>query len=162
MWRHYLLSAIIILVLILLQGNSNLILLFLMASIIFYSFNYTIFWAVIAGYLLDLYSNYSFGLHLVCFLSIIIIIFFLTRNFINSRTWWAILSLFYGGIIFYNILFSGLSYILYKMNFNYYFFHLSLSDIIFQLVVCALFLVLGFYFKSFFKRYLLIYGMEKK
>jgi len=172
MWRRHLFISIIVYFLVLLQtsffytddwlGKFNLILLLLISSLFIYSFNYALIWAIICGYLLDVYSNLGFGLNIMGLLITVILINYLAKNVIYFRYRWAFFLLVFIAVIFFNIFISLISYILFKLNFDYYYLPFNLINILFQLIIDYLVISVILYFEKFFKHYLLIYDTNKK
>lgn len=170
MWRRHLFISIIVYILVLLQtsffytddwnGKINLILLLLMGILFVYSFNYALIWTIICGYLLDLYSNLGFGLYLLCFLATILLIRYLLKNIVYFRYQWAIFLLIFIGVFFFNSLMPLLSYIIYRINFDYNYLPFSIINIAYQLAVDYIVILLVLYSQKFFKRYLLIYDKK--
>lgn len=169
MWRRHLLISIIVYSLVLLQtsffytddwlGKFNLILLLLIGILFIYSFNYALIWTIVCGYLLDLYSNLGFGLNILSFLATILLIKYLVKNVIYFRYQWAFFLLVFIGVVFYNVFISLASYVLYKLNFDYYS-PFNLINILYQLAIDYVVILAMLYSQKFFKHYLLVYDSK--
>lgn len=171
MWRHHLLISIIVYILVLLQtsffytddwlGKINFILLLLISLLFIYSFNYALVWAIISGYLLDLYSNMGFGFNIVGLIITIVLINYLLKNVIYFRYRWAFILLVFIAVIFFNLFITFVSYLFFKLNFEYYYFSFNFINILFQLIIDFFVIFVILYFQKFFKHYLLIYDRKK-
>lgn len=139
-----------------LSGSSNLILssinlpiAFLVLSIRLFDFPLKLAFALMAGFILDVYSNLPFGSFMITFFLISISLDLLFYNFFTDRSLYSILVLSLIGITIYNFSFililSG-SYLLgfsdFLINQNYIWSYLL------QLLVNGFIITVGFYLSN--------------
>ncbi|OQA36601.1 MAG: hypothetical protein BWY53_00459 [Parcubacteria group bacterium ADurb.Bin326] len=151
-------AATIIIVLghVALSGSSNPILssinlpiAFLVLSIRLFDFPFKLAFALLAGFILDVYSNLPFGSFMITFFLISISLDVLFYNFFTDRSLYSILVLSLIGITIYNFSFililSG-SYLLgfsdFLVNQNY------IWNYLLQLLVNGLVIAIGFYLSN--------------
>lgn len=151
-------AAAIIIVLghVALSGSSNPILssinlpiAFLVLSIRLFDFPLKLAFALLAGFILDVYSNLPFGSFMITFFLISISLDVLFYNFFTDRSLYSILVLSLIGITIYNFSFililSG-SYLLgfsdFLVNQNY------IWNYLLQLLVNGLVIAIGFYLSN--------------
>lgn len=151
-------AAVIIIVLChitLSSGNNpilssiNLPIVFLVLSIRLFDFPLKLAFALLAGFILDVYSNLPFGSFMITFFLISISLDVLFYNFFTDRSLYSILVLSLIGITIYNFSFililSG-SYLLgfsdFLVNQNY------IWNYLLQLLVNGLVIAIGFYLSN--------------
>lgn len=83
--------------------NLNLIFCLTVFFVLTFNFSRALLWALVGGFLLDFYSLFPFGNHIFIFLSIILILRYLLKNFFSHRSFYSLLILIIIGVLIYNL-----------------------------------------------------------
>lgn len=92
-------------------SHFNLILVILIFILILGGFKLSLWWAIGAGFLLDVYSFLPFGIYLISLFSMVLLTDFLLANFFTDRSLYSFLALTFFSTLFYSFLFYLLTYI---------------------------------------------------
>lgn len=125
--KRYLISVILILVLFFLQFNIlnflgkylvyiNPLLFFVILVSLFSNVKTTIFWVMTAGFLLDLYSLFNFGVHLISLMLMILLVHYFFQKFITNHTFYSFVFLTAASTLFYYLLIIIITYLLSVFN----------------------------------------------
>lgn len=86
-------------------NNFNLILVILIFILMLKGFKMALWWAMGAGFLLDIYSFSPFGIYLISLFLTILLANFLLVNFFTDRSLYSFMVLAFFSTLFYNLLF---------------------------------------------------------
>lgn len=126
MWYKVLLSAIAIMIVVTIQitllgsfgrywGSFNLVLAILAFLIFITSFDRVMFFAIISGFLLDIYSSLPFGIFLISIFLAVLVSELALKSFFTNRSFYSVLSMGLVIVVSFNIsflVFGGIAYLL--------------------------------------------------
>lgn len=126
-WFKYILYVIFIILIVVLQttflgslnpwlANFNLIVACLVLLIELADYRGTLFFALTAGWLMDVYSGLPFGVFLGTFFVMSLILEVLFRNFFTNRSYYSLISLGLIAVIIYNVVFFTIRGVLYMIG----------------------------------------------
>ncbi|MFA5047512.1 MAG: hypothetical protein WC516_00555 [Patescibacteria group bacterium] len=166
MWLKFLLYLIIILFvslcqITLLKGyglflrDLNLIIVVLVVLINLIEFKNVLWFVVISGLIMDIFSGLPFGIFLAVELLVAIGLEALFLNFFTNRSFYSLLIMGAIGIIFYNLLFIAFTGFFYLTGLSNFFIELNYwQSILRQLLGVIVLLIIGFYLiNSWSKRF---------
>ncbi len=110
-----------------------------------------LFWALISGFFLDLFSFFPFGIFIVVFVFLIFLINFLVKNFFTNYSFFSMFILGFIGIFFYNLFLIIISKVLYLVkiiDFNFILNNEYLFNFSWQLIINLIFLSILFFVKK--------------
>lgn len=120
-WKFFLLFLLVLLIFIFqfsflnsLSGFFSKINLFLLISVclfIFYDFRVSLSFALVSGFVLDIFSFYPFGIYFISFLIILVVADIIWNNFFTNRSIYSFLFLGFLMVFFYNFFLYFLMYI---------------------------------------------------
>ncbi len=124
----------------------NLFILFLVLLVSLVDFSWTLFFVLVAGPLLDIYSNLPFGVFSLCFLFTALFLEALLLNFFTNRSFYSFVFLGLSATIIYHITLYCLVGLLYLVGLSDFFFGWSSAiDVVFQLVTISILLAFSFF-----------------
>lgn len=85
---------------------------------LFYSPKITIFWVILGGFLLDLFSLFNFGVHAISLMIMILLVHYFFHKFITNRTFYSFVFLTAVSTFFYYLLVMCLTTLLHILNFS--------------------------------------------
>jgi len=156
MWYKILLSIIAIITLIIIQvtflgsfsaywSNFNLALAILVILLFFLDFPMIMFFAVTAGFMLDLYSALPFGIFMLSFFTAALTAEFLLFNFFTNRSFYSVVFLGLAAVLAFNAAFLTLSGLTYLFNLSDFYLDSSYwRQLIYQLINTWLILIVLF------------------
>ncbi len=137
----YLFFVIIVIIQISFLNNTvaaanyyNLILIILILLILIYPPGRLLFFIFTAGFLFDLYSNFSFGIYLLTFLISVLTVYFSLNTFFTHYSPATILTLVPLAVIEYNLFLWLATKLLAAINLNSYVYQLSWWPLLIQTV----------------------------
>jgi len=92
-------------------NNLNLILISLVFILAFTSLDAALWWAVLFGFLLDIFSFSFFGQHLISLTLTTVLVYLLLNNFFTNRSLYSLLALVSFATIIYEVCLNSFSYI---------------------------------------------------
>lgn len=156
MWYKYIGWSIIIVLAAIVQiflvasqnavlANFNLLLIILVLLVNLTSWGRVIWFLIIAGAIMDIYSSLPFGIFMISYLFTALILEMLFSNFFTNRSFYSLLILGGIGVAVYNLFFLSFSGLLYYLGGSEYFtdWH-YLTAIGWQLAESLIFLALAF------------------
>jgi len=167
MWRRYLFLWLLFLLIIFIeisigatlewQNKINILLVFIIGSALYYSFEYSLIFLILGGWILDLYSGMNFGVLTISLFLTLIVSYLLIKNFISHKTWWSMSFVVLGSTVLYNIIVLIISLVLYGMKFNYFYMSLGFLNLFWQSLLNILIVFVIYFFRDFLKKYLIYY-----
>lgn len=127
-------------------ANFNLLLIILVLLINLTSWNRVIWFLLMAGAIMDIYSSLPWGIFMASYLFTALILELLFKNFFTNRSFYSLLILGGIGVAVYNLFFLAFSGLLYYLGGSEYFtdWH-YLTAIGWQLAEALIFLALAFW-----------------
>lgn len=95
----------------LLHATPNLLLVCIISWLVLKNYKASLFFAILGGSMADLFSNSFFGINMISLLIILILIYYLIHNFINSDDIYSRLGLLSFSTIVYELLIFLLSFL---------------------------------------------------
>jgi cell shape-determining protein MreD len=126
-------------------GNLNALLILLVFMTIVFGFNYGFIWSVLVGLLLSFYSILPFGLFILVYLLVLLVVNILYRQIFTNLSFYTSLILMVIATIIYNLILLISTYLFYQLNvmsvfliIDYDFLNKFVSQIILNLLAMAL------------------------
>ncbi|MFH1366612.1 MAG: hypothetical protein ABIH38_01320 [Patescibacteria group bacterium] len=123
---------------------------------LFYSAKITIFWVIIGGFLLDIYSLFNFGIHIISLMVMVLLVHYFFQKFITNHTFYSFVFLTAASTLFYYLLLMALTTLLYILNFSELTWQMNNQltlAILVQILINSVFMGLIYYiFSSFSNR----------
>lgn len=158
MWKKNILLIIIVFFLFLLQVsffapsefwqiNFQLVFLFLLILLLIsnQSLFYTLVWAIIAGFFLDLFSQFIFGTYIFTFCLSLIAVYFIFRKFLTNRSYYSLALLVLIGTFIFNFLlfvtsnfFSAVNLTTFDITFNGQFILFMLWQSLINIIIASI------------------------
>ena len=157
MWYKSLLYLVFILIVSLFQitlfkgyglflKDLNLIIVILVVLINLMEFKHVLWFVIISGLVMDIFSGLPFGVFLTVELLVAIALETLFLNFFTNRSFYSLLIMGIMGIIFYNILFIATTGFLYLAGLSNFFISLNYwQSFLRQLLGAIIILIISFY-----------------
>lgn len=144
-------------------NQINIILVFLVL-LVFNNSKYSIYFLMISSVVLELYSNYPFGLIFISFALTFFLIRWLSIEFFTNKSFYSSAMIFMIGITFFNLLLNGINEIFYRMNLNVFSFvkngqcfSVFMSNIFLNLVI---FIITSMFYKIFRRKMRTVFILE--
>ena len=157
MWPKILLAIITISFLTIIQisflGNFgiylssfNLVLATLVILLFLVGFKSLIFFALLSGFILDLYSSLSFGLFMVSLFFTALVLEIFLSNFLTNRSFYSVISLGLLAVIVFNTVFLTISSLAYLFGLaDFYFNWQSWPRLVYQFINISIILIVIFF-----------------
>ncbi len=164
MWYKYILWSIVIILAAAgqvflsssqnaIMANFDLLLIILVLLVNLSSFERVIWFLVLSGVIMDIYSSLPFGIFMVSYLLTAIILEALFKNFFTNRSFYSLLIIGSIGVLVYNLFFLSFSGLIYYLGGSEYFTNWRyLGAIGWQLVNVVIFLALAFLFINYLSK----------
>jgi len=164
MWYKYIIWSILVIIAALIQvsfsssqnavlSNFNFILAVLALLVNLAPFDKVVFFLIISGLVLDIYSSIPFGIFLLSYLLVAIILEILFKNFFTNRSFYSLLILGIIAVLFFNGIFLSLSGIAYSLGWSDYFTNWSyLTAVGWQLLDNLIFLTVAFFLINYLSK----------
>lgn len=132
--------------------NINLILILIFSFIFILGIKKALWWGLVGGLMLDLYSILNFGVITIALISSLVLTYFLFKNFFINRSFSSLIILITTATLFYNLILIILSKILKFINLNTYdiiltfqYFYSLIEKIIFNILLILIIFFIGNY-----------------
>ena len=166
MWYKILLSIMVIVLVAIVQitilgsfsaywSSFNLLLALLVIWLFLIDFNRLIYFTIISGLILDLYSSLPFGIFMISIFLAIAISYFLLSNFFTNRSFYSVIFVGLSAILSFNMVFlisSSITYLLGISDFYIdkgYWLRLVYQIINISIVLVSLFFVINLFSRKF-------------
>jgi len=134
-------------------ANFNLLLIILVLLVNVTSAGRVIWFLILAGAVMDVYSGLPFGIFLVSYLLTAVVLEALFINFFTNRSFYSLLILGGLGVLVYNLFFLSVSGLLYYLGASDFFTSWGyLADVGWQLLLAMVFLTLAFFFINYLSK----------
>ena len=136
-------------------NNIQLVFLFLLLLLLLssYSFIFILKWAVFAGILMDMFSQFTFGTYTIALVLTQFLIYFLFQRFFTNKSYYSLIVLVTSGTLFFNFFLIISSLFFQTINVNLFGIEFGGSlifSILFQLLINLFISTIAFrIFKSF-------------
>ena len=164
MWYKYIFWSILVVIAALAQvsfsssqnlilSNFNFLLAVLVLLVNLARFDKVIFFLIIGGTILDIYSSVPFGFFLLSYLLVAVILEILFKNFFTNRSFYSLIILGVIAVLFFNGIFLLLSGIAYSLGWSEYFTNWSyLAAAGWQLADSLVFLTAAFFLINYLSK----------
>ncbi len=166
MWYKILLSTFLISFITILQitllgsfnnyfSSFNLVLATLIILLFIIDFSWVVYFSIISGLILDIYSSLPFGIFMFSIFVSISVSYFLLLNFFTNRTFYSVVFVGLSAVVAYNVIFLitiGLSYFMGLSDFFvHYDYWLKLGYQIINIIILliVLFLIINLFSRKF-------------
>lgn len=99
----------------------NIMILFLVTLVFSLELIPFLWWSLVTGVIIDLFSPFPFGTTTIVIITTSIILQFLFKNFLTNRSLYTFVLLSMTGTLVYNFLLFAASYLLYSLNINQFY-----------------------------------------
>ncbi len=128
-------------------SNINLILFVLISFFIFYDFKTSLYFSLLIGLLLDVFSFSFFGIYTLSLTATLILADFISTNLLTNRSIYSFLSLSFFSVLFYRLLSHSLAYFFeFKILDGLWFNSLFYFNLILEISWILLGIIVSFYF----------------
>ncbi|MFH1536606.1 MAG: hypothetical protein ABID45_01315 [Patescibacteria group bacterium] len=101
-----------------LHKNLQLIFIFLLTILLLAKFSlyYCLKWAIFAGLILDIYSQFVFGSYIISFVLTLFIVYLILYKFLTNKSYYTLIALVLIGTVSYNLILFILALFFYIIN----------------------------------------------
>ena len=118
-----------------LRNYFNLILIFLLLFSLANHPYQLLVYTLTSGFILDLFSNYNFGIYLCVYVLTIWLCYYLLKKLFTNYSTLARLNVIGLGTIFFQLSLIGITYLCYSLNFNDYYQPFYLNQLLLQCLI---------------------------
>lgn len=166
MWYKILISTIIISFIAVIQitfmgsfgdyfASFNLLLSIIIILLFLIDFKWVVYFTIISGLVLDIYSSLPFGIFMFSMFFSISISYFLLLNFFTNRSFYSVIFVGLSAILSFNVIFLIFSVITYLFGFSdfyidkSYWFKLAYQMINTSIILSVLFVIINLFSRKF-------------
>jgi len=134
-------------------ASLNLLLVLLVALLFFIDFKWIVYFTILAGAILDIYSSLPFGIFMVSFFIAMAVSDFLLLNFLTNKSFYSLVSVGLSAVIVFNMVFLISTVLVYLFGFSDFFIDRNYwLGLVYQVVNMVLFLSIWFFIVNLFSR----------
>jgi rod shape-determining protein MreD len=130
-------------------NRINIAVIVLVFILSFSNLRLALYWALLLGIVIDVYSFFVFGTYLLLFLIVTLCAYFLFINFFTNRSLYSLVALSILSSILFKLLLFFSSFLVYSFGLKDYFLQIDLQRELKTVVVESLLAVLFFYFFNY-------------